>query len=313
MTPDYGFTNLVLKKEFDEIHSEMTLKYGNYQLPTPSYLYHYTTLEGLKGILTGRSFWASLIQYLNDEQEYQYFCLLFKDALMKTYQKNDKLSIVQKELKEYFVRELDRYFSSAFGTVNTYSICFCEDSDSLSMWRSYGNAIGGYALCFDTTKLEQSIKTSDIGYDAQAERVEYSEAIQKDSLVFFISKTLEKIDSIGNLKIGDMNQLINAIVRISVNLAYRFKNPAFSIEKEWRFSTFSIGDNELGSFKFRSTNRGLLIPYKEIGFFPEACLRKVVVGPNPNMELAVNSTYMFLKSLGYNECVVVPSQVKLAY
>jgi hypothetical protein len=36
----------------------------------PPILYHYTSQDGLLGILDSKSIWASKVQYLNDEQEF---------------------------------------------------------------------------------------------------------------------------------------------------------------------------------------------------------------------------------------------------
>ena len=40
------------------------------QQPTPKYLYHYTTQEGLLGIVASGSLWATDITYLNDAMEF---------------------------------------------------------------------------------------------------------------------------------------------------------------------------------------------------------------------------------------------------
>ena len=36
-------------------------------------LYHYTSLEGLRGIVDSRTLWATDIRYLNDAQELHHF------------------------------------------------------------------------------------------------------------------------------------------------------------------------------------------------------------------------------------------------
>ena len=44
-------------------------------------LYHYTTQEGLLGILRDKCIWATDIRYLNDTSEGQIFTKLFLDEL----------------------------------------------------------------------------------------------------------------------------------------------------------------------------------------------------------------------------------------
>jgi hypothetical protein len=54
----------------------------------PDHLYHYTSIEGLMGILTNRSLWATEIYFLNDTQELRYSDGVLKkvcDELLKAY------------------------------------------------------------------------------------------------------------------------------------------------------------------------------------------------------------------------------------
>src|SRR6266700_6216266 len=44
-------------------------------------LYHYTSQEGLLGILSSKTLWATRIQYLNDSTEFAYTLALLKKAL----------------------------------------------------------------------------------------------------------------------------------------------------------------------------------------------------------------------------------------
>ena len=47
----------------------------------PEHLYHYTSIDGLEGILSKRSFWASQIHFLNDIQEFKYSFDIFEKIL----------------------------------------------------------------------------------------------------------------------------------------------------------------------------------------------------------------------------------------
>jgi hypothetical protein len=44
-------------------------------------LYHYTTIEGLKGILESEEIWATDVDYLNDGSEYVYAERFIEDVL----------------------------------------------------------------------------------------------------------------------------------------------------------------------------------------------------------------------------------------
>ena len=50
---------------------------------TTTGIYHYTTQEGLIGIIEKRSIWATQIQYLNDTQEFKLRFVLLVHYLVK--------------------------------------------------------------------------------------------------------------------------------------------------------------------------------------------------------------------------------------
>jgi hypothetical protein len=49
--------------------------------PPPETLYHYTTQDGLLGIIQSRSLWATNVSYMNDSTEFDLFLGLLKDRL----------------------------------------------------------------------------------------------------------------------------------------------------------------------------------------------------------------------------------------
>lgn len=55
--------------------------------PPPEILYHYTSIEGLLGIIEKKEIWATHIMYMNDAQEFKLFIDLVKrdlEPLLKT-------------------------------------------------------------------------------------------------------------------------------------------------------------------------------------------------------------------------------------
>lgn len=52
------------------------------------YLYHYTTLEGLKGILETQTLWATHFEFLNDSSELSTFKDILSNALMVAHESN---------------------------------------------------------------------------------------------------------------------------------------------------------------------------------------------------------------------------------
>ena len=54
----------------------------------PPRLYHYTSQEGLLGILSSKTLWATRIQYLNDSTEFAYTLALLQKAFNLDHQQS---------------------------------------------------------------------------------------------------------------------------------------------------------------------------------------------------------------------------------
>lgn len=105
----------------------------------PSVLYHYTSLEGLIGILTSGTLRATLITQLNDRLELRPGL----SALTKVLEEH-KAHRVLEELRD---KDDDRVFVS----------CFCASPSMIPMWSTYAAAAGGgYAIGIRTEKLKDA-------------------------------------------------------------------------------------------------------------------------------------------------------------
>jgi len=133
----------------------------------PKRLCHYTTPDGLVGILSGRTLFASNAGYLNDSQELSFGAALFRKALIARAsellkQSNDSPGIINDTADAlnwtatYIRDELPRAIYSGWAP---YVTCFCARNDLLSQWRGYG-LHGGYAIVFDGSVLHQLCRHS---------------------------------------------------------------------------------------------------------------------------------------------------------
>ncbi len=106
----------------------------------PKYLYHYTTAEGLKGIIENQEIWASDIFSLNDASEVYHGVALLKKHLA-----------TQQETSEGRLNTSLEAFREALGEIGphtatpTYVCSFSEEPNDLSQWRAYCPD-GGYAI-----------------------------------------------------------------------------------------------------------------------------------------------------------------------
>ena len=159
-------------------------------------LYHYTTWDGLLGILQTETLWATHYKFLNDYSE----IVLFRDKLIslilpyvrEAYEKLVKQSphIEQKINLEgglgHVIQHdaevaVDAQYRATGDEIYIISFCgqhknlYINNNGLLSQWRGYG-AGGGFALVFSTLKLEEML-------EIEAKKFEYG-AMHVSDLIY---------------------------------------------------------------------------------------------------------------------------------
>ena len=115
----------------------------------PALLYHYTDVAGLIGILNTGSLRATNLRFMNDAKELSHAWELMRQVLTEAESKAELPAQVE------LVQELRRVTSVPLGGYpDFYSVSFSADGDLLSQWRGYGSDGGGYAIGFDSARLE---------------------------------------------------------------------------------------------------------------------------------------------------------------
>lgn len=240
-------------------------------------LYHYTDLNGLKGIVENKSLWATSLQFLNDSEELLHGMECIKNALPKFEEKIPSPDI------ESIIHALERY--SKRYLKNAYNISFCRDPELLSQWRGYANK-QGVCLEFDRDELLTSL-------DLECCKYEHDDVIYcaKGASANAESQLRELFDSLAlahkSNHFEDYKKL-NAIQYASRAIPF-FKNIAFSEEKEYRIVVYPF--HGLHEVKFRVSEQGL-IPYVELAAkektigennkvrFGKIPISKVIVAPS---------------------------------
>jgi hypothetical protein len=93
----------------------------------PRRAYHYTTVEGLFGILKTRTLWAIDVSYVNDTSEYVYADQLLRGVLAS-----------HKETEKFAERPSPLELPAlTFSLARPYIASLCESKDLLSQWRYY--------------------------------------------------------------------------------------------------------------------------------------------------------------------------------
>src|ERR1043166_2511198 len=108
----------------------------------PSTLFHYTNAAGLEGIVSSGAIYLTDAFYLNDKTELSYT----RDLVAQIVK--ERATSIAPSLHRFFAQRLTGFDPFASNDINfaCYIASFCERSDLLSQWRTYGAGANGYAL-----------------------------------------------------------------------------------------------------------------------------------------------------------------------
>jgi predicted DNA-binding antitoxin AbrB/MazE fold protein len=243
----------------------------------PTYLYHYTTAEGFKGIVESQEIWATSIKCLNDPSEFYYGRDAYEELIRAALQD------VGDDFHQLILN--DALMHRGYDSLHTTFVCsFSTDGDDLSQWRAYGRE-GGFAI--GLPRLQLQWRATECGYWLR--RCDYGMPSPGD-----IHKLIEEIsDAMGN---HGPSGAILAARQLMFILAGSRKHHGFRSEQEWRAI---LCDQSPSEIRYRKREE-VLVPYVACSLNdPELWEHtQIVVGPGlpDQKELRLESAKMFLKS-----------------
>ncbi len=293
-------------------------------------LFHYTTGEGLLGILSTNTLWATHYKNLNDQKE----ILLFRDHLACFIR--DKFHY---EFEDTFANALEKGILGADMLYNSlirenqkppllfqpYITSFCSHLETyekqnglLSQWRGYtGNS--GYAIVFDTIKLENLLERyfettqtngaslSHVIYNNNKEEIEKYITPRCEQLFDMLKELMENSKKPPS---KTSETALKAIIRCSTG----FKHQSFSEEKEVRlicspidietdkycrkkFSDKDYPRKNLAQFYYRGK---ITNPISYIKVFDDQKItlpiKRIIVGPSIDKETRCRNVEKFINA-----------------
>ncbi|NSZ83436.1 DUF2971 domain-containing protein [Agrobacterium tumefaciens] len=271
----------------------------------PSKLYHYTSSEGLLGIISNNNFRFSDSRFLNDGSE-NYTAQNIAALAIESY-RNDHPE-VQKEVGDRLLEAI----REAVNTLIPVVFCMSSQNNLLNQWRDYGKDVVPYSLEVDVSSLYDNriydfpVYLVKVIYDA-TEMI----AICHD---FFlgIHRAVNEIYPDGSPSPEEEDKLYEGAALEFVALSLSFKNPAFEAEQEWRLVTTTVDLRNQGvARRYRSSNLGV-VPYFQWGRKDGKSLpiSLVTVGPSPYSRVSDLALKEFLDDNGY-ECETVFSTIPI--
>lgn len=275
-------------------------------------LYHYTTQEGLQGILTCKKIWATHIRYLNDLQEFKTGLDLIERVVAKTFseKKDRRLGHILER-----IGDCDFYVAS---------FSHAHKGDALSLWRAYGKSLPGYSLGFSQSKLREVIRPrsdgiysamswlSKVSYVSKEQDLnislanEYRETPTVDSIISYLRSNYACNSVVGNTGLEEwisaVRNELEAVKQVGLLLTSvlpSLKDSSFLDEMESRIIVVRP-PNSSNPVRFHSGTWSI-VPHVEvpISFGAEAppIIERIVVGPCPHPIEAKKAVEMLLASL----------------
>ena len=250
--------------------------------PLPPYLYHYTSVSGLHGIIESETIWASMIHYLNDAEEFRIAITVFRGMLLE-----ESIRIGDGQLQRLAAQLVE-----SLASLSRVFICVCSftgEGDLLSQWRAYCPSDGGYSIGFLSEPLKKSL--SDQAFDLIP--CVYDQEGHRRVMGPIVQKALSSLQMVAKTKYGSGDLVAKwgefDFVRSFCRIAPIIKHESFREEQEWRAISGLLGTHQL---EFRP-GRSLLVPYYKVKLHRQITL-KIVVGPQRHSDLAAKSLENFL-------------------
>lgn len=251
---------------------------------TPDYYYHYTSIEGLKGIIENKKIWLTHWKCLNDDSEINHGLKVFKRVL------NQYGNGKSKNIKDFICTAIGFLVENRHYFDELYICSFTKNSDSLDQWRAYCPD-RGYCIGIPKKTLVHLDAFTKCLYQDEKQR-----KIAEDMLDCFFRECQER-----NLISGKLNReqefiLLKPLFLMIVSMSLNFKNSHFKNEEELRL-VVPVNESDKNEIQFHMKD-ATFIPHIEREIVPEGAKLpglRIIVGP-PERPLAKEMLEKYLES-----------------
>ena len=260
---------------------------------TPRVLYHYTSQNGLLGILESGVLRLGTLDWTDDKTEVMHAAGVFRCELDKVFL-TDGLDERGKELLAAMRRELNRPLRIS----NVYSMSVSEDGNNEQLWKLYSEAGSGFAIGIPQDAF---LSATEHPHWAEVWRVSYGKDVLErycaEALRVILETYLSRFDRGHEAYpawFPPVDQMALAYLREISHFAAAFKASDWSYQQEWRWAVIQPPEED-------SMTRHLPLPLPLRYPADETCLPicSITAGPRCNERIILNVTNM-LEPLGYS-------------
>lgn len=266
---------------------------------------HYTTLQGLIGIVESNELWLSDRRFVNDKLEYEYG----KQLALFTIGE-----IAGSERDAEFRGLLEKLLSSIQMSSGReiYIGSMSLSPDKLDLWKGYGSSSDSVCIRFAGDFDLWNTGNSHPAHIRQ-QRVVYDEAEQKCLIGAIIQPFKAHYAEFRQFAHPFLHDLIWLIESQFIS----FKHPEYASENELRLTIANL-DGVLEHKKPRHRiAKGMVVPYISTKYISKDVnppikrlpIREIVVSPTSKPDLQ-KSVEVFMRNMGYKEVQVAGSSIK---
>ena len=259
-------------------------------------LYHYSSLDGLLGIVRTKSLWASNIYYFNDASEITYASDILKKVILE-------LKVNGDEHLGHFLDDFSNWLDTFRHTIHQFFVfSLTEEGNLLSQWRGYTPKGKGVSIGFEPRGLVRKIENQGLKivkciYDIPDQRGLAKELLERMIITF--NNERHNFESKWYPPRENHRELLEKFREKILQIFSVIKNPSFCEEQEWRLISKYYAKYTIPEIKYRE-GISMLVPYIEIAISPENAnepmFHEVYMGPTPNHNLSHASLATFLSS-----------------
>jgi len=272
-------------------------------------IYHYTSVEGVLGILDKSEFWATKSDFLNDISEINYTFNLFEENFLNKI-KNEKVRTrMISQFRSKLDKETDLYNKVLYGT---YIISFSTNQDNLLLWSEFTRKMG-YNLGFDIKDIRDAFNSK---YETDGKfllRLNGKVIYNKEEQIRLLGNKIDwklisdssdkNMNSLENLDESISDEIIEGfiswIIEICSLYSMIFKDSKFEHEEEYRFIIKSLHNSEIVSLNKEMNFRvkeGALCPFVKVPFKGLNSLESITIGPKNNIDIAKKGLEIYCRN-----------------
>jgi hypothetical protein len=312
----------------EAINGAWSVLYPDKTVTVPPVLWHYTTSEGLCGILQHASLYATHYEYVNDPSEVQAFTAIAQAvakrrlATLPAVGQEDTLRTAEEFRSTLWSIVLTFETGNLVGMNSPYVACLSEDGDLLGQWRAYADGCKGYAVGLSTAWLKQRGFGESFAF--RLNRVLYEPAEQTKLVEGLLSVLVDKgAEAMATSMPDALEWWTHLLTFMAAEFAPVIKHRAYADEREWRLvlqgkrldhlarllgsdrpEARASAQADIASTRVRAAN-GSLVPYKSVDLEKATALRAVRVGPAHDHQVQKAAAWLLLNKNDWPSSVEV--------